>query len=135
VLDWFFPFEKLSADGKHRNITYREKKIMVDGKTLFDKPMTNIYDADISNDYGVSFIVFSNSSKSIHLIQRELSLISFKWSSNFWIYIIMFIHIAALLLGFFHFTLILHNTQRTKIGFGGSHSQPNLVRFLISNWV
>lgn len=96
---------------------------MIDGKTSFDKPLTNIYDADVSNDNGVSFVVFSNQSRSIHLIQRELPLISFKWSSNFWIYIIMFIHIAALLLGFLHFTLILHSNQRPKLSnAGGSHS-------------
>jgi len=101
---------------------------MIDGKTTFEKPLTNIYDADVSNDGSISFIVFSNSSRSIHLIQRDLALISFKWSSNFWIYIIMFIHLAALLLGFLHFTLILHNTQRAKMTLGGSsHSQPNLV--------
>ena len=96
---------------------------MIDGKTSFEKPLTNIYDADVSNDNGVSFVVFSNSSRSIHMIQRELPLISFKWSSNFWIYIIMFIHIAALLLGFLHFTLILHSNQRPKLtNGGGSHS-------------
>ncbi len=113
-IDWFYPYEKLSADGKHKNQTHKEKKIIIDGKTMFDKPLTNIYDADVSNDGSVSFVVFSNSSGSIHLIQRELGLISFKWSSNFWIYIIIFIHLAALLLGLLHFTLILHNTSRSK---------------------
>lgn len=98
-------------DGKHKNITYKEKRILIDGKTSFDRQLTNIYDADVSNGYDVNFIVFSSTSRSIHLIQREMPLISFKWSSNFWIYIIMFIHIAALLLGFLHFTLMIRNTQ------------------------
>lgn len=121
----FYPFEKLSADGKHRNVTYKEKKIIIDGRTNLDKQFTNIYDADVSNDNDVNFIVFSNSTKSVHLIQREKSLISFKWSSNFWIYIIIFIHVGALLLGIFHFTLILHNTKKLKIT--GSNSQPVFV--------
>lgn len=92
------------------NVTYKEKKITIDGKSNFNRELTNIYDADVSNEYEVNFIVFSNSTKSIYLIQRERVHISFKWSSNFWIYIIMFIHIAALLLGFLHFTLMIHNT-------------------------
>lgn len=58
----------MSVDGKHRNQTHKEKKIMIDGKATFDKPLTNIYDADVNNDGSVSFIVFSNSSGSIHLI-------------------------------------------------------------------
>ena len=82
----------------------------IDGKTSFDNQLTNIYDADVSNDYEVSFLVFSNSSRAIYLIQRERTAISMQWSSNFWIYIIMFIHIGAFLLGLLHFTLIVHNT-------------------------
>jgi len=37
ILDLFYPYEKVSADGKHKNITYKEKRITIDGKVNSDK--------------------------------------------------------------------------------------------------
>lgn len=76
--------------------------------------MTNIYDVDVSNEFEVELLVYSRESRSIYWINREKYAIAFKWSSNFWIYLIMYIHIAAVVLGILHFTLILHNTSRVK---------------------
>ena len=87
---------------------------MIDGKASLDKQLTNIYDADVTNDYEVGFIVFSSQSRSIYWIKREVPSIAFKWSSNFWINIIMFIHISALLLGLLHFTLIMHSSAKFR---------------------
>ena len=38
----------------------------------------------------------------------EPSLKSFKWNTNFWVYIIIYIHSACLLLGIMHFTLFMN---------------------------
>lgn len=80
---------------------------MIDGNTYFKHQLTNIYDADVSNENEVQFIVFSSGSGSIHWIKRDIPVISFKWNSNFWIYIIMYVHIAALFLGCLHYTLFM----------------------------
>eukprot|EP00347_Sterkiella_histriomuscorum_P023392 403334809 len=124
AIDFFYPFEKLTTDGKHKNITYKEKKILLDSQKYPQHHFTNIYDADVSNDNEVNFIVFSNTTGQISLIQREKPHISFRWSSNFWIYIIIFIHVGAFLLGIFHFSLIFHQTNKLKST--GSQSQPVL---------
>ncbi len=83
---------------------------MVNGKYNLDKQFTNIYDADVSNNFEVELLVFSNTTNTINLIKREIPFTQFKWNSNFWIYLIIYIHLAALVLGFLHFTLIFHWT-------------------------
>lgn len=67
--------------------------------------MTNIYDVDVTNDYEVELLVFSKESRSIFWVNRDKHPIALQWSSNFWIYLIMYIHIAAVILGILHFTL------------------------------
>ena len=122
-IDWFYPFEKHSPDGKKKLTYYKEKKIMIDGKTNLDRQFTNIYDASVSSEYEVELLVFSGQTRSLWWVKRDIVASgSFKWSSNFWIYIIMYIHIAALLLGFLHFFIIMHSNSALARGGKGSQS-------------
>jgi len=87
--------------------------------------LTNIYDVDVSNNYEVEFLVYSQASRTIHWIKRDNGITSIpslgntagdQWSSNFWIYLIIFIHLAATLIGLLHFSMMeaLPPVQDTK---------------------
>ena len=80
--------------------------------------LTNIMDVDVSNSRQLEFIVYSSQARSVSWIKREGYAAKpmsaheeskdrvMQWSSNFWIYLIMFIHIAALVLGMLHFSAV-----------------------------
>ena len=71
-VDWFIPYDKPAEKGaKHGTVGYREKQILVDGKSSFRGHLTNIYDVDVSNSFEVEFLVFSSQSRSIQWIKRD----------------------------------------------------------------
>lgn len=85
---------------------YREAEIMVNGSPKISTSLSNIYDADLANNNDLQFLIFSETNNSIIWVKRDVQKISFKWSSNFWIYVILYIHIMAIVLGFLHFYLV-----------------------------
>jgi hypothetical protein len=59
----------------------------------------------------VEFLILSAHTRSISWIKRDgvavnPGPVSLQWYSNFWIYLIMFIYMAALLSGMYHFSTI-----------------------------
>ena len=95
---------------------YREKRLLIDGRSQFGSHLSNLYDVDVSNAYEVEFLVYSQTSRTIHWIKRDSGVdlqgtgrtTGTQWSSNFWIYLIIFIHAAATLIGLMHFYLMEH---------------------------
>jgi hypothetical protein len=50
---------------------YREKRLLIDGRSQFGSYLSNIYDVDVSNNYEVEFLVYSQNSRTIHWIKRD----------------------------------------------------------------
>lgn len=50
---------------------YREKRLLIDGRSQFGSHLSNIYDVDVSNNYEVEFLVYSQNSRTIHWIKRD----------------------------------------------------------------
>lgn len=117
---------------------YREKRILIDGKSQFSSHLTNLYDVDVSNSQEVEFLVYSAQSRLISWVKRDGVIVregpvSLQWYSNFWIYLIMFIYIAALVSGMYHFStvdmedqLVKGNAGLRKAVFQRDVSNPNL---------
>ena len=84
--------------------------LQIDGKTSWgNNSLTSLYDVDVSNSREAQLLVFAG--RSLFWVKRDVpepSQGGVQYStSNFWIYLIAFIHISALLLGFFHFSVTL----------------------------
>jgi hypothetical protein len=97
-LDWFIPFEKpveqqtiiqkhsgqahennkiilpniqIVKEFNHIPHIYKEKRILIDGKSQFHYQLTNIYDVDVTNNFEAEFLVYSSQQHSIHWIRRD----------------------------------------------------------------
>lgn len=104
---------------------YKEKRLLVDGHSSFAGHLSNLYDVDVSNSLEAELLVYSSSLRAVLWLKRERpgAPPPLQWSSNFWIYLIMFIHCAALLLGLFHFTFVVDPAARKT---RKPREQPNL---------
>jgi hypothetical protein len=57
-------------------VTYREKRILIDGRSQLPHAYTNIYDVDVSNLNEVELLVYSSQARSVIWVKREYGVVN-----------------------------------------------------------